>query len=160
MGMQAKILLVDDEKDLLEWLSVVLGKEGFAVRCFTSGEEALQAFKQEPFDMVITDIRMGAMNGIELLQQIKNHNPESIVLMITAYASVETAVKALRYGAYDYLLKPFKLDELKLVIKKALSQKRILVEDKGQQKKLEERYRFANIIGKKRGNAESVRSDR
>ncbi|MFH1459120.1 MAG: sigma-54 dependent transcriptional regulator [Candidatus Omnitrophota bacterium] len=145
--MQPKILLVDDEKDLLEWLSIVLGKEGYTVRCSSSGEEALKLFKQENFEMVITDIRMPQMSGIELLRQIKNHNPEVIVLMVTAYASVETAVKALRYGAYDYLFKPFKLDEIKIIIKKAFSQKRILTDDKSQQKKLKEKYRFANIIG-------------
>ncbi len=146
--MQGRILLVDDEKDLLEWLSIVLEREGFLVKCASSGEEGLRLFKQEPFDMVITDIRMSPMNGIELLRQVKNHNPEIIVLMITAYASVETAVKALRYGAYDYLFKPFKLNEIKLVIRKAFSQKRIFSDDKLMQKKLKERYRFANIVGK------------
>ncbi len=146
--MRGKILLVDDEKDLLEWLSVVLEKEGYSVRCAVSGEEALKIFSAEPFDMIITDIRMTPVNGIELLRQVKNHNPEIIVLMITAYASVETAIKALRYGAYDYLIKPFKLDDIKLIIKKAFSQKRIFTDDKNVQKKLKERYRFANIIGK------------
>ncbi|MCK4994154.1 MAG: sigma-54-dependent Fis family transcriptional regulator [Candidatus Omnitrophica bacterium] len=149
--MKAKILLVDDEKDLLEWLSVVLEKEGYSVRCAVSGEDALKIFKAEPFEMVITDIRMSPLSGIELLRQIKNHNPEIIVLMITAYASVETAIKALRYGAYDYLIKPFKLDDIKLIIKKAFSQKRIFTDDKNVQKKLKERYRFANIIGKSVG---------
>lgn len=146
--MQGKILLVDDEKDLLEWLSVVLEKEGYKVRSTTSAADALKIFKKEPFDMVISDIRMSPTDGVELLRQLKNHNPEIIVLMITAYASVETAVKALRYGAYDYLFKPFKLDEIKLVIRKAFSQRRIFADDKLIQKKLKERYRFANIIGK------------
>ena len=146
--MRGKILLVDDEKDLLEWLSVVLEKEGYSTRCAVSGEEALKIFSAEPFDMIITDIRMTPVNGIELLRRVKNHNPEIVVLMITAYASVETAIKALRYGAYDYLIKPFKLDDIKLIIKKAFSQKRIYTDDKNVQKKLKERYRFANIIGK------------
>ena len=95
--MNGKILLVDDEKDLLEWLSIVLTKEGYSVKCVTCGEDALEMFKKEQFDMLITDIRMSPMTGIELLRQVKNYNPEVIVLMITAYASVETAVKALRY---------------------------------------------------------------
>ncbi|MFH1092680.1 MAG: sigma-54 dependent transcriptional regulator [Candidatus Omnitrophota bacterium] len=146
--MQGKILLVDDEKDLLEWLSVVLEKEGYSVRSTVSAEEALKIFRAEQFDMIISDIRMTPVSGIELLRQVKNHNPEIIVLMITAYASVDTAIKALRYGAYDYLIKPFKLDDIKLVIKKAFSQKRIFTEDINVQKKLKERYRFANIIGK------------
>jgi len=146
--MHGRILLVDDEKDLLEWLSVVLGKEGYSVRCASSGDEALKLFRQDPFDMIITDIRMSGLSGIQLLKQVKAENPEIIVLLITAYASVETAVKALRYGAYDYLFKPFKLDEIKLVVKKAFSQKRIFTEDKKAQKKLKERYRFANILGK------------
>ncbi len=146
--MLGKILLVDDEKDLLEWLSVVLGKEGYTIRCASSAEDALKIFNQELFDMVISDIRMAPMDGIELLRQVKKINPEVIVLMITAYASVETAVKALRYGAYDYLFKPFKLDEIKLIIRKAFSQKRIFTDDKLVQKKLKERYRFENIVGK------------
>ncbi|MFH2138825.1 MAG: sigma-54 dependent transcriptional regulator [Candidatus Omnitrophota bacterium] len=146
--MSGKILLVDDEKDLLEWLTVVLETEGYVIKRAATADEALKVFKKEPFDMVITDIRMKEMNGIELLRQVKMHNPEIIVLMMTAYASVETAIKALRYGAYDYLTKPFKLHDIKLVIKKAFSQKRIFSEDKSTQKKLQERYRFANIIGK------------
>ena len=146
--MKERILLVDDEKDLLEWLSVVLEKEGYQVRGTDSPQKALQFYEKEPFDMVITDIRMPEMSGIDLLKKLKNINPEVIVLMITAYASVETAVKALRYGAYDYLNKPFKLDEIKLIIKKAFSQSRILADDKGVQKKLKERYQFANIIGR------------
>ncbi len=146
--MKARILLVDDEKDLLEWLSIVLEKEGYLIKCATSGEQALKLFSQEPFDMVISDIRMTPINGLELLKQLKAINPEIIVLMVTAYASVETAVKALRYGAYDYLYKPFKLDDIKLIIKKAFSQRRIFANDKGTEKKLKERYRFANIIGK------------
>ncbi len=143
-----RILLVDDEKDLLEWLSVTLEQQGYEVTCAGSGEEALEIFRREPFDMVISDIQMGAVSGIELLRQIKDINPEIIVLLVTAYASVETAVKALRYGAYDYLEKPFKLDEIKVKILRAFSQKRIFPEDKGQQKKLRDRYRFANIVGK------------
>ncbi|MFH1061794.1 MAG: sigma-54 dependent transcriptional regulator [Candidatus Omnitrophota bacterium] len=146
--MQARILLVDDEKDLLEWLSIVLEKEGYLIKCATSGEEALKLFGQEQFDMVITDIRMTPINGLELLKKLKAINPEIIVLMVTAYASVDTAVKALRYGAYDYLFKPFKLDDIKLIIRKAFSQRRIFAADKGTEKKLKERYRFANIIGK------------
>lgn len=146
--MAGKILLVDDEKDLLEWLSVVLTKEGYEVSCATSGKDALRLFKQQIFNMVITDIRMSPVNGIELLKQLKNLNPEIMVLMITAFASVETAVKALRLGAYDYLLKPFKLDEIKLVIKRAFSQKRIFSDDKVSQRKLKQKYGFANIIGK------------
>ncbi|MCP4650038.1 MAG: sigma-54-dependent Fis family transcriptional regulator [PVC group bacterium] len=146
--MSGRILLVDDEKDLLEWLSVVLENEGYSVKCAVSAEKGLELFRKEAFDMVITDVRMGEVSGLELLRQVKTHNPEIIVLIITAYASVETAVKSLRYGAHDYLTKPFKLQDIKLVIKKAFSQKRIFSEDKSTQKKLKERYRFANIIGK------------
>ncbi|MBU0633449.1 MAG: sigma-54 dependent transcriptional regulator [Candidatus Omnitrophica bacterium] len=148
--MPDKILLVDDETDLLEWLSVVLEKEGYSVCCASSGQEALEWFKKEAFNMVISDIRMSPMDGIELLKKIKIINPEVIVLMITAYASVDTAVSAFRYGAYDYLLKPFKLDEIKLVIKKAAIQKRIFSADKSSQKKLKQRYGFSNIIGQSR----------
>jgi len=146
--MKARILLVDDEKDLLEWLTIVLEKEGYLIKCATSGEDALKLFGQEQFDLVISDIRMTPINGLELLKKLKAINPEIIVLMVTAYASVDTAVKALRYGAYDYLFKPFKLDDIKLIIRKAFSQRRIFADDKGSEKKLKERYRFANIIGK------------
>jgi len=146
--MNDKILLIDDEKDLLDWLSVVLEKEGYSVRCANSGEDGIRMFKQEPSDMVISDIRMGKLSGIDVLRQIKQHNPEVIVLLMTAYASVETAVKALRHGAYDYLTKPFQLDELKIVIKRAFSQRRLFADDKVTQKKLRDRYQFSNIVGK------------
>ncbi|MCM8813946.1 MAG: sigma-54 dependent transcriptional regulator [Candidatus Omnitrophica bacterium] len=147
--MQQKILLVDDEKDMLEWLSLVLEQDGYQVRCAASGEAALDLFRHESFDMVVSDIRMGSgMTGIELLRQLKDLNPEIVVLIVTAYASVETAVEALRYGASDYLFKPFKLDEIKLIVRKSFRQQRIIPDARGQQKKMRDRYRFSNIIGK------------
>ena len=115
-----KILVVDDEKSLLSILSQVLSKEGFQVKTATSGEEAWEIFKNDPVPLVIADIVMPGMTGIELLLTIKEAYPETKVIIMTSYASFETITKALRHGAYDYLIKPFEnLDVISSAAKRA-----------------------------------------
>jgi DNA-binding NtrC family response regulator len=100
-----------------------------------------------PFDLVITDVRMEGKDGVEVLRAFKKSSPEVIVLMITAFGSIETAIEAIREGAYDYISKPFKLDEIKLTVRRAIEQKKLLQENKFYRQELLSRYQFNNVIG-------------
>ncbi|MFQ5900639.1 MAG: sigma-54-dependent transcriptional regulator [Thermodesulfobacteriota bacterium] len=143
-----KILVVDDEKSMREFLSIFLKREGYEVMTAASGKEAMKLFDQTIFDMVITDIKMPRMNGLDLLKATKDRNPETAVIMITAYASVDTAVEAMKRGAYDYISKPFKVDEIKLIINNALEKRKLKQENILLKKAFKEKYSFKNIIGK------------
>jgi diguanylate cyclase (GGDEF)-like protein len=125
-----RILVVDDEETIRSMLSQVLTEVGHEVTAVESGEEALEHFQREPFPLVITDIRMGGMDGIELLKEIRQLNVETQVLMITSYASMETAISALRAGAYDYLIKPFEdLDLITAAVDRAIEKIRFVIEN-------------------------------
>ena len=117
----AKILVADDELSMRQFLEILLKKEGHEVICAADGEEALSRFQAEPCDLLISDIKMAKMDGLELLRKVKERNPNMAVVMITAYASPEDAIAAMKAGAYDYLTKPFKLEEIKAVIRNALA---------------------------------------
>ncbi len=117
----AKILVVDDELSMRQFLEILLKKEGHEVVCMEEGGQALTRFREENFDLVISDIKMSKMDGLELLKKIKEHRPHAAIIMITAYASPEDAIAAMKSGAYDYLTKPFKLKEIKNVIRNALA---------------------------------------
>jgi len=114
-----RILLVDDEPDIIEVLELVLQNEGMEVLRASSGRKALSILRETPVDMVISDIRMPDLSGVELLKEAKQFAPNTIFIMITAYASTETAIDALQHGAYDYLTKPFKMDELRTIVRDA-----------------------------------------
>jgi two-component system response regulator PilR (NtrC family) len=116
----AKILVADDELSMRQFLGILLKKEGHEVICAADGEEALSRFQAAPCDLLISDIKMAKMDGLELLRRVKERNPNMSVVMITAYASPEDAIAAMKAGAYDYLTKPFKLEEIKAVIRNAL----------------------------------------
>jgi diguanylate cyclase (GGDEF)-like protein len=121
------ILVVDGDKALRDVLSQVLEKEGHEVTLASSGEEGLAFFKKDLFSLVITDINLDGMDGIQLLQEIRKIDPDSLVVIITSYASMETSVKALRYGAYDYLFKPFEDQNLVTsVVDRAVERIRLL----------------------------------
>jgi len=115
-----RILVVDDERGMREFLEIMLQKDGFEVRTADSGKEALDLFRQKQFDLVITDIRMKPVNGLEVLKQCKALSPSTVVIIISAYSSTETAVAAMKEGAYDYLPKPFKIEEMRTAIHNAL----------------------------------------
>jgi two-component system response regulator PilR (NtrC family) len=115
-----KILVSDDELSMRQFLEILLKKEGHQVVCAGDGQEAWVRFQAEPFDLVISDIKMPKMDGLELLQKVKQQKPSLAVIMVTAYASPEDAIAAMKAGAYDYLTKPFKLEEIKSVIHNAL----------------------------------------
>jgi two-component system, NtrC family, response regulator PilR len=115
-----RILVVDDEKSMRDFLTIMLKKEGYGIVAAESGRDALAAVQGEIFDLVITDVKMPEVDGIEVLKAVKEISPETVVLVITAFATTETAVEAMKLGAYDYIIKPFKVDEIKLIIQKAL----------------------------------------
>jgi two-component system response regulator PilR (NtrC family) len=117
----AQILVVDDENSMREFLEIMLSKEGYQVAAAAGGREAVDLLKKEDFDLVITDIRMKGVDGLEVLKKCKELHPNTVVIMISAYASTSTAVEAMKWGAYDYLPKPFKLREIKGVIRDALA---------------------------------------
>lgn len=120
-GSAARILIVDDERSMREFLEIMLCKDGYVVQCAEDGQLAMQLFKQDPFDLVITDIRMKPVDGLEVLRRCKAIAPQTVVIIISAYASTETAVAAMKEGAYDYLPKPFKIEEMRAVIRNALA---------------------------------------
>jgi len=142
----AKIILVDDEPSILSVLSVLLKAEGYEVVPVDGGTKAAELIKSTPFDLMITDIRMRPIDGMALLNLAREQQPSMSVLMITGYGSVETAVEALKVGAFDYITKPFKVDELLITVQRALEYNKALTENVHLKAELVSRYRFENII--------------
>jgi len=142
------ILVVDDEKNYLLVLSAVLEEEGYEVLTTVSGLEALEIQKSSDLDLVLTDMKMPGMDGIELLDQIKAMDPELPVVMMTAHGTVDKAVEAMQKGAYSYILKPFDNERLILYVKKAISIFQVVKENRRLRNAVESQYRFGNIIGK------------
>ncbi|MDX9785636.1 MAG: sigma-54 dependent transcriptional regulator [Desulfobacterales bacterium] len=144
------ILIVDDEKNYPLILSAVLEDEGFEALTANSGAEALTILNQAEIDLVLTDMKMPAMDGIELLEHIKAKDPELPVIMMTAHGTVDKAVEAMQKGAYSYILKPFDNDRLILYVNKAIEMFRVVKENRLLRNQVESLYRFDNIIGKSR----------
>ena len=119
----ASILVVDDELSMREFLKILLEKDGYHVTTAADGKLALELAGQHPFDLVISDIRMPGMSGLELLAQLKQLKADIGVIMITAFASPDDAVAAMKHGAFDYITKPFNVDEIKSVVRAALKKK-------------------------------------
>lgn len=125
-----QILVVDDENGPQEVLKISLARKGFQVQVAKSGREACQMFDSEHFDLVLTDLKMPGMSGIELLRQIRERSPETIVIFMTGYASLDSAIEAVREGAYDYLTKPFRIEELYIAVKNAVERIKLIRENK------------------------------
>ena len=142
-----KILVADDEQSMREFLDIMLKKEGYKVSLASNGEEVAKLVENDLFDLVLLDIRMPKLDGISALKKIKANAPETIVIMITAYASADTAIKAMKEGAYDYITKPFKVEEIKLIIKNALEKKSLQKENIILKQAVRDRFHFGNIIG-------------
>jgi DNA-binding NtrC family response regulator len=142
-----RILLIDNEAGLCRMMEQILLDHGYLVRSFTSPQKAVEEFKASAWDLVISDIKMPGMSGLEVLQGIKAKQHDIPVIMITAYATVEMSIQALRKGAYDMLTKPFEPDELVYRVKNALQQRQLLEENRELRAELEEKFRFENIIG-------------
>lgn len=142
----ARILLVDDEPSILNVLSSLLKGRGHDCFPAKGGEQAKELIRNEQFDLMISDIRMSPIDGLELLKMVKSMRPGMAVIMLTAYGSVETAVAAMKEGAFDYVTKPFKVDELLITVQRALEFHAIVAENQQLRAELDNRYRFENII--------------
>jgi DNA-binding NtrC family response regulator len=143
-----KILIVDDEKSMCQFLSIMLRKEGYQITAVHNGKKALDQFKNNKFDLVITDIRMSGMDGIELLAELKKIDQSVPVIIMTAYASQKTAIDAVNHGAFHYLIKQAKNDEIKMVVRNALDMKRVRAENMILKKQLKKSSDLKTIIGK------------
>jgi len=142
-----RILVVDDELSIREFFSIFLKKQGYEATMASGAKEAMKILKKNTFDMIISDIKMPEMSGIELLRKVMEINPNIIVIMITAYASAETAVEAMKLGAYDYIIKPFKVDEIRIIIEQAFESTDLKTENILLKKELGESYKFGSLIG-------------
>ncbi|NVL90470.1 MAG: sigma-54-dependent Fis family transcriptional regulator, partial [Desulfobacterales bacterium] len=142
------ILIVDDEKNYLVVLSAFLSGEGYEILTAETARQALEVMQTTDLDLVLTDMKMPAMGGIELLKRIKERAPDLPVIMMTAYGTVEKAVEAMQLGAFNFILKPFQNETLKHIVDNAVRTYRVLKENRRLVEALESRYRFDNIIGK------------
>jgi two-component system response regulator AtoC len=149
-----RILVVDDEEQMRDLLVKVLERKGYQVSICGNGTEALAFLEREPVDLVVTDVRMPGLTGMEALRAIKELNPEIVVIIMTAFGSIDQAVQAVKEGAYDYINKPFKIDEMLLTIEKALEERRLRHEVSALRQELRTRYHFENLIGKSRAMQE------
>lgn len=144
--MPAKLLIVDDEKAIRETLSEVLRDEGYTCVTAADGEEAVLKINDDDFDLVISDLRLPGIDGLAVLQKVLKQHPQTLVLIITAYASVDTAVEALQMGAVDYLVKPLILDDVIFRIAHLLKYKRLAIENQILRQAVAEKYSFGNIV--------------
>jgi DNA-binding NtrC family response regulator len=144
---EERILVVDDEQSMTQFLGIVLRKEGYQVTTVNNGREALEKVKAENIDVVITDIKMPGMDGIQLLQGIKKHDPSLPVVIMTAYASQQSAIDAVNLGAFQYLIKNAKNDEIKLIVRNALEMRRVRVENQYLKRELKKGHEEKVIIG-------------
>ncbi len=145
--MKSRILVVDDEESIREFLEIMLKKEGYEVTIAEDGLKAKETLAKKSFDMVISDMQMPNMTGIELLKHVKESYPDLVFMMITAFGTTETAVDAMKMGAYDYVTKPFKIDEVRMNIANALRSKNLETEVRVLKKELVKEYSFQNMIG-------------
>ncbi len=148
--MTPRILVVDDDESLRRVTQVQLEQAGFQTQTAADGSEALAALQKAPVQLVITDLKMPGMSGLELLRRIRAEYPEVVVVVITAYGTVESAVEAMRAGAYDYITKPVHPEELELVAKRALQHLQLLEENRALRSSLDAKYGFESIIGRSR----------
>jgi len=144
---KAKILIIDDDTSLRRVLEYNLQEEGYEVQAAVSGEEGLYLFGQSQPDLVITDMKMSGMDGLMVLKSIKERSPEALVIIITAFGTVDVAVEAMKTGAYDYITKPFNRDELKLTVKKAIQFSGLAEENRRLKSELSDKADFRTIVG-------------
>src|SRR5205814_3282905 len=143
------LLVIDEEEIMREILETLLTREGYTVRLASSGTEGLELARTMPFDAAIVDIMMPGLDGIATLDELKRADEDLAVIIITAFASVESAISAMKAGAFVYITKPFKNDEVLVVVRNAMEQRRLVHENRNLRQNIQERYhKFANIIGK------------
>jgi DNA-binding NtrC family response regulator len=142
-----RIMLIDNEIGLCRMMEAVLKDQGYQVKSFTRPVQAVAEFSAGDYDLIISDIKMPEMDGLEVLQHVRNRDPEVPVIMVTAYATVEMSIQALRRGAYDMLTKPFEADELVYRVKNALKHHELVEENRELREELSGQFKFENIIG-------------
>ncbi len=143
-----RILVVDDEENLRRVTQLKLQQAGYEAMTASDGAQALEVLSKHPQDLVLTDLKMPGMSGIELLQKIKEEYLEVVVIVVTAYGTIESAVEAMRLGAYDYIIKPVNADALKLIVSRALEHHRLQEEVKNLRSAIDRKFGFESIIGK------------
>lgn len=141
-----KIMVVDDEPAILSVLTTILRKESFEVVPYGNGDAALQSIGDDEYDLILTDIRMEPVNGLQLLAAVRESHPRTPVVLLTGFGSVKTAVEAMKGGAFDYITKPFKVDELLVTVRRALKYRAVVMENIGLKAQLESRLRFSTIV--------------
>ncbi|MEE9279785.1 MAG: sigma-54 dependent transcriptional regulator, partial [Myxococcota bacterium] len=146
----ARILVVDDETSMQEFLEILLHREGYDVAVCGSANEAILALESDDFDLVLSDIQMPGMTGLELLDHVKSTSPDTLLVLITAYGTTESAVEAMKHGAYDYLTKPCSVDEIRLVVEKALEKRDLSSENVRLRRRLSEQTPLPAVLGKSR----------
>ncbi len=145
--MKSRILVVDDEESIREFLDIMLRKEGYEVSLAEDGARAIDILKKKSFDMVISDLQMPQVTGMELLRHVRDSYPDTVFMLITAFGTTESAVEAMKLGAYDYLTKPFKIDEVRINIAQALKSRNLEVENRVLKKELKKEFNFQSIVG-------------
>lgn len=148
--MAARILVIDDKENIRRLLSASLTSDGYEVAEAEDGASGIERFKNTIYDLVITDVKMPGMDGLEVLEAVKETNPDTAVIVITAFADMDDAIRALKRGAADYLRKPFKLEEVRAAVEKALATQRLIVENRLLRREVGEKYKFEQIVAKSR----------
>ena len=143
----ANILIVDDSESIRRVLNDVLRSNGYHTALAASGEEAIALMREDIFDIAIADLKMGEVNGLDILKVVKDISPDIEVIMITGYATIDTAVEAMKLGAYDFITKPINIEELLMIINKAMEKRELTDGVRYLQSQVKEKYKFTNIIG-------------
>src|SRR5664279_2945521 len=142
------ILIVDDERSMREFLGIYLRREGYRIEAASGGNEAIASIKARAFDVIITDLRMPDVDGLSVLAEAKRLHPATEVIVVTAFSTTETAIAAMKAGAHDYLTKPFKLDEVGLVVDRAMEKRRLARDNVALRDEIKGRYKLDRLLGK------------
>ncbi len=143
-----KILIIDDEKSIIDLLTIVFEKEGYSVSTSLSAPRGIELIDKEDFDLILTDIKLPQMSGMDILKHVMDKTPNTPVIMITAYGTLKQAVEAFKNGAVDYIVKPFDIDELKIIVAQGLEKRKLKTENIKLKQQLKEKNSFENIVGK------------
>ncbi len=146
--METRILVVDDELSMREFLGILLEREGYLVDAADSAAAALTLLESAGYDLVVSDVKMPGLSGLELLARIKENSPDTAVIMATAFSTAEQAVEAMKLGAYDYIAKPFNVEEIKIIVRNALDKRSLARENLRLKEEVQGRYSFSGLIGK------------
>ncbi len=145
---ESRILIVDDEASVRDWLAIYMKRQGHRFETAESGQQALDLIAHQEYDLVITDLKMPQVSGLDVLHEVVRRWPATQVVIMTAFATPETAIEAMKAGAYDYLTKPFKIDEMALVINRALEKRALIRDNTALREQLVGQYRFEDLVGK------------